>query len=291
METKKLDLMLAYEHLSISQQSLVLKLIEVPVTNIWHPDGEVTSEVKKDIIDSMTRLCKYPNKEQKDPAPVAFLRVNEETLASIIAFNQAKEKFEASVAAFKGRDKKTNKLLEGNRRHLKRILEQAVEFNKHSQSTLSGTGLADLCLKTCYRSIRVLDETLTAINIKKEARHLRTHNISRNELHQLVFEMQEQGISGPMIAFNQTSDSEFAIAKKTTERYMINTQYAEEGRFAETSPMSGPIVSTCNRMPSITFNRTTENVRSRAGRQVDITNKFIPKLSCYRYKQAGANGQ
>ena len=284
MDTAKLTLFEAYNSLSEARLLLLSSLKNIEPNSIWLTEDCFSQDNLVDAIDTLTRLCRHANKNDNDIAKAGFLMVPPSLIPLFSSFNKAKEDFKHAVIAFKGRDNLSNKVLDGNRRQLKKILDQALAFDKSPLSTLSGTSLADLDLKACYRKIKILDDSVTSINFIKEKKHLRTHRITRSQLHTILYEISLDGNHGPLLEFNKTSDTHFAIAKKTNERYMVNVTYSDPTRRADTFPVSGPIVSSCKAFPSLSLKSQQEKPRKRSGTQVDLDNKFIPLLSCYRYK-------
>ena len=280
---KKSELLIeAFHALSDKRKQLIEALSDIDERSYQLENGLEKWVTPNDLVDSLTRLCRYADKDFLDPVKVGYIQLNDNALDLIGEFNQKKINFKAAVAEYKGRCSKTNKVLDGNRRQLNKLLKSALAHEKQGKSSLSGTPLAELDLKACYKQIRVINN-IEYINFMLEKQHLRVEKIDRETLVQMVdFVESEYGIVGPSIEMNKVSDNAFAIAKTTNNRFMANV-HVTNGNINTTStlPVSGLIAG--NTPAKIQFSDGNKKRKPRGGKRVDINNPFIPILSVYRY--------
>ena len=109
---------------------------------------------------------------------------------AIKAFNRAKLQFKQSVLEFKGYDNNNNRVHAGKQRQLNKLLTAALKNHKQA-SILKGSSIGELDLKVCYRQIRVLHPSLESINFMQEKRHIRSHQVSRSMLIDMIASLPE----------------------------------------------------------------------------------------------------
>ena len=292
MDEKRQDLLYAFERLA-NQSELTRKLLRaVPESRVWTPPEFDRNQAVTEMAFILTRLFKYPDKHQRDKYPTGFVAVDTDCLNALSELNTRKLQFKAAIASYKGLNEKGT-VWYNKHNEVRDLLTQAAKNrgrrSKELEQALSDTRLSELDLKCCYRQVRLLDNNIKSVSWLRESRHIRTHRVSRAELISMVEQLDESLQLGPMLEIGKVADDYFAIAKKTSERYMANLTWHDRTKGQPNLvPVSSFLVSDCDDLPVFKWLEQGER-QGRSGRYVDLSVAFIHVLSAYRYTERQFN--
>jgi len=204
---------------------------------------------------------------------------NHETIIIAHELNNAKDEFHKSIIDYIGIDKNETKTKE---------IKKQISKSYQGRKKLSGLSLSRLNLKSCYRKLLIIDESVEKISYCQQTSSLSISKISVNKAMRQLENLEKKGWDvNFQIEKLKKIDCNEILAKIQKQAPIIKANIRVNGELSLTRKPSLPIIINCDSKIEINFLEPgTEKVKraSRSDKRIsDIP--FLPTIRIHRYNK------